>query len=429
MQRFRGWAAALLALALSLGAAPAASGAGFGIFEHGTKAMGMAGAFTAQADDPSAMFHNVAGLAFQKERQFLLGATIITSTEAELQGGSPFPGRSYSAEQESLFETPAHLYYVHPLGGMTFGLGVNTPFGLTTEWQDKSQFAGRYLSTMAALRTFDINPSLAWQLGNFAVGIGGIARISDVELERRAGIVNPFTFRVVDVANTNIESDLDNEGYGWNAGLLHRWNNSFSWGLSYRSGIDVDYAGTARFSQISTGNPQLDAVVARQIPFNQDLDVETEISFPELASLGLAFAITPNLLVETDANWTGWSSFDEVPITFVDVGALSAVLPQEWDDAYNYRLGIRWSTSARNQLRFGYVFDESPQPDEGVGPLLPDADRNGFTVGFGHQGSRFTTDVAVMYLPFEERETRTNRDQFNGTYNTTAWLFGLSLGF
>jgi hypothetical protein len=34
-----------------------------------------------------------------------------------------------------------------------------------------------------------------------------------------------------------------------------------------------------------------------------------------------------------------------------------------------------------------------------------------------------------MYLPFDERTTDVNHDNFNGTYNTTAWLLGVTLGF
>ncbi|HEX7185495.1 MAG TPA: outer membrane protein transport protein [Thermoanaerobaculia bacterium] len=409
--------------------------AGFGIFEQGAKAMGMAGAFTAQADDPSALFHNVGGVAFATDRQFSVGATWIYGAEAEFEGANPFPGEGYTAEQENLSETPPHLYYIQPIGStLKFGFGVMTPFGLTTEWENPDQFAGRFLSTKAGLRSFDLQPTIAWQATpNFGIGFGAIARVSDLELNRNIPAVNPFTQRVVDVGRLVLEGDFS-EGYGFTAGLLHRVGSSFSWGLSYRSKIKVEYDGEARATQISTGNPQLDAVIRTRVPFGVGLPVETEIEFPDQASLGLAFAITPNVLVETDFNYTGWSSFDEVPIDFVGGPTNSLpdqTLPEEWEDANNYRLGIRWTTSPTWQWRFGYVFDETPQPEAGVSPLLPDADRNGFTIGFGYTGG-LGIDVALMYLPFDERErdeSFPSEGPFFGTYNTTAYLFGATVNF
>ena len=63
--------------AACLGFAPAAvSAAGFTIFEQGARGMGFAGAFTAQSD-PSAIFHNAAGIAFLTGRQAYAGGTII----------------------------------------------------------------------------------------------------------------------------------------------------------------------------------------------------------------------------------------------------------------------------------------------------------------------------------------------------------------
>ena len=51
---------------------------GYQIGEHGARAMGMGGAYVAQASDGSAIFFNPAGLSFQKGFKVLLGATLIT---------------------------------------------------------------------------------------------------------------------------------------------------------------------------------------------------------------------------------------------------------------------------------------------------------------------------------------------------------------
>jgi long-chain fatty acid transport protein len=422
--------AAAAACAALLGWTAPAGAAGFGLFEAGTKAMGLAGAFTAQANDGSAMFHNVGGLAFATEREILVGATYITFSEATFDGADPFPGSDVSEEQSSLNETLPHAYYVQPLAGnWRFGLGVYAPFGLTTQWKDAANFSGRYLSTRAALRVLDVNPSLAWQATpNLGIGVGVIARFSDVQLDRWIPFVNPFTQRVVDVGYVGLESDFGT-AYGFNVGILHKYNNSFSWGLSYRSKATVDYEGDARFTQISTGIPALDAGVAAQIPFGRSVPVKTSIDYPDMASLGVAIALSPSMTFEVDANWTGWSSFQEVPITFVGFPALSSTLPEKWDDVYNYRAGLSWKSRPNCEWRFGFVYDESPQPEQYVSPLLPDNNRTGFTIGYGHQFSKRSLDLALMYLPFDERKVDENASRYYGTYNTTAWLLGVSFGF
>lgn len=411
------WGLAALGAALAM----PVHGAGFSIFEQGSKAMGMAGAFTAQADDGSAMFHNVAGLAFQKEKRHELGLTIIHPIDVSFDGASPFPGEGVTASAEEPYFTPPHYYYVRPVGERwTFGFGFSSPFGLSVEWQDRVNWPGRFISARSELTSFDFNPSIGWQVtDNFGVGFGVIMRFSEVQLLRHVPVINPFTQSVFDAATVELTSDYDND-FGFNFGLLHKVNDRFSWGLSYRSKIEIEYSGDAVFKQISSGSAALDAVVAQTIPFDQKLPVRTLIDFPDTASFGMAFGLTKSLLLEVDANWTGWDSFDALPLIFIENDEFSDLIPQEYQNSYHYRVGLNIDVGD-NQWRFGYVYDESPQPGESVGPILPDANRNGFTLGFGW---RDRLDLAFMYLPFLERTTLTNRDNFFGSYETTALLFG-----
>ncbi len=426
-------APALALVVAALAAAPA-FGAGFSIFEQGAKAMGMAGAFTAQADDPSALFHNAAGIAFQHERDFAVGFTWIRSLNADFEGADPFPGAGYKAEQETLSEFPPHAYWVQPINPRwTFGLGVNTPFGLTTEWKDPNGFRGRFLSQKASLTALDVNPTIGWEVTpDFGLALGVIGRYATVELKRHVAQVNPFTQTAADIATLTLDSGFDNDGYGWNVGLLHKVNPYFSWGLSYRSAITVDFSGDAELEQNLTGTP-FDQLVAAGLPFNTKFPVETSIDFPDEASLGFALGVSDAALVELDINWTGWSSFQDLAIDFPKGQLPSTSLHEGYDDAMNYRLGLRWGAPA-SQWRFGVVYDETPQPEESVSPLLPDANRIGYTVGYGREGGAVDWDVAVMYLTFDERSRAKNfpsepAGTFFGTYNTEAFLLGLTLGF
>jgi long-chain fatty acid transport protein len=440
------WLAAAALLAAAVGSP--AFGAGFGIFEHGSRAMGMAGAFTAQADDPSALFHNAGGLAFVEQSELTAGVTWIKGAEAEFEGAAPFPGSGARHEQELLSEYPPHAYYVAPINRKwKWGVGVNAPFGLVTEWKNPDTFAGRFISTKASLQGVDLNPTIGWQVTpNFGLGFGAIGRFSAVELNRHVGAVNPFTQTAVNVGRVKIESDGFDSGYGWNVGLLHKVTPRLSWGLSYRSQVSIDFQGDGRLTQIPTGNAQFDAIIRARTPFDTNLPVETTVDFPDMASLGVAVGITPRLLVEVDANWTGWSAFEEVvivggdptaravfgPNTTNPAQARGTVIPEGWEDVMNYRLGVRLENGPTTEWRFGYVYDETPQPEAVVSPLLPDSNRNGITVGYGSTGPGLKWDVAVMYLMFEERErhiTLPNEPVFHGTYRTTAWLFGLTVGW
>lgn len=416
---------------VSIVAAVPVHSAGFAIFEQGAKPMGMAGAFTAQADDPSAMFHNVGGLAFLgDERQFQAGINLISLGDSDFQGAAPFPGPTQSATQaDNLLITP-HFYWVEPINEtFTFGLGVNAPFGLTTEWDDPDNFAGRFLNEKAELKVVDINPSVGIRVNDeFGIGIGLVLRTSDLELDRRAAAINPNTGFAEEVSKVNLASDLD-FGFGVNIGFRQVISDLFTWGLTYRSEVEIEYSGDGLLTQQLTGDPVFDAIVAGTFPFDTSLPLETEITFPGFASLGLGFAVSDTIYVEGDINWTGWSSFDNVPIIFTTVPSLSTDLPQGWDNALQVRSGLRWTRSDTAQWRFGLYWDESPQPDEGVSPLLPDADRIGYTVGYGHAGEKYDIDAYVLFVDFDDRTTLTNRDNFNGTYQTTVLLAGVTLGW
>lgn len=420
----------LVALAGTLAGPASLEAAGFALFEQGTRAMGTGMAFTGRADDPSTLYYNVGGLAFFDQRERSAGSTFVTFSRADFEGAEPFPGAGVEEEQESLLEAVPHAYWVEPIRrDWNLGLSVTTPFGLSTEWRNPASFSGRRLSTRASLRAVDIGPSLAWRVTpRFGLGVGLVFRFSEVELERYLTIPSPRSGQLLNFGRLELDSGFD-RALGWSVGLLHRIDERRSWGLSYRSAVTIEYVGDARLTQIPTGDPALDALLRSGLPFDRDLGVESEIEFPAQASVGASWATSPATRLMVDLNWTGWSSFDRVPITFGS-GALSPIsLPQEWDDSMTYRAGLAWTRPRGDEWRVGLVFDESPQPDERVGPLLPDADRRGLTLGWGREFRERSLDLALMVVDFDERTTLTNADGFDGTYRTMAWLAGVTVGF
>lgn len=404
-----------------------ARAAGFALFEHGARGMGFAGAYTAQAADPSAIFHNAAGLAFLKGKQIYLGGTVVAPS-VEFAGDDPFPGVGVTEDGDAGIAIPPAVYYSQSVGDRAaFGIGVNVPFGLKSAWARPDDFSGRFISQVAELTGFSINPTVAFKLADrLAVGGGVDIRLSSVTLERRVPVFNPFALgQVVDAAQVVLESDTAT-GIGFNLGLLAKPSESISVGASYRHGVDIDYEGDATFTQLPTGNSQLDQRLAVALPQGA-LPVTTSIDFPAQGSVGVAWA-RGDWTVEADVNWYGWSSFERVVLDFED-DELDEVIEEEYDDSMQYRIGIEKSFGTW-ALRGGYFFDESPAPSASVSPLLPDADRHGIALGGSYVSGHWKVDAASWLVLSPDRSTEgANRDNYNGTYNNGAITFGLSVGY
>src|SRR5262245_22878935 len=119
--------AALVALTLALPRTSQA--AGFALYEAGALGMGFAGAFTAHASDPSAIFHNAAGIGFLKGKQIYLGSGFVAPS-AEFTGADPSPGPDRQEEQyRGIIALPTG-YYTHQFSErVVFGIGAFIPFG------------------------------------------------------------------------------------------------------------------------------------------------------------------------------------------------------------------------------------------------------------------------------------------------------------
>ena len=405
-----------------------AFGAGFSIFEQGAKASGMAGAFVATADDPSAVFYNPAGLAQQRELSVLAGATFINFTN-EFNGDPTSPVTSgVDAKYKRHTFVPPNMYAVVPIGNnLTLGVGVFAAWGLRTDWADP--FAGRYISKDADLKTTSVNPVIAWQTsdGRLAIGGGVEYRRARVFLNANRMALNPFTNRIVDVANIRLASDYGDD-IGWNVGILYKANEKLRFGASYRSDMDIDLNGKADVTQISSGNAQFDAIVSTQLP--PDQPINTSFPFPAVGVVGVAFSPRPDWDVEFDITHMTWTRFKALSVNFETTPAASFTRPQNWDDSSAFRLGVNHKATDMWDVRLGAVYDQNPQPVEAVSPLLPDSDRIGVTMGTGLHTGPFIADWSVMILHFKDRSTEgRNAEGFNGTYKTDAVLWSFNLGY
>ena len=126
---------------------------GFSVYEHGAKATAMGGAFIAQANDPSAVFYNPAGITALKGTQFGLGITVIMPKFAFT---GPAPSTDNLDAEAMTFPIP-HLYVTHNFNEQwSAGFGMYSLFCLGSEWEEG--WVGRELSVIADIKTIFFNP-------------------------------------------------------------------------------------------------------------------------------------------------------------------------------------------------------------------------------------------------------------------------------
>ncbi len=379
----------------------AAFGGGFQLNEHGARAVGQGGAWVARAYDPSAIYFNPAGLAFQRGTFVSLGTTFI-APRAKYYG----IGTGQLNMNNQVF-TPINGYITSSLSDdLVVGIGVMNPYGLGTEWP--TAWTGRYITTKADLISFFVTPTVSYKVtDDLSVGVGvnyvtGSAKLSRI-------ISDPFAQQ-----EHTATVDASGTGWGFNIGLLYRPTEDLSVGASYRSGVTIDATGSATFK------PGLSVFPAG--------DVTATLNLPATGYIGVAYAVSENLEVEFDYQYVGWSSYDSLTVVFKADPSLPGD-PKLFEDTYILRWGAEY-TMDRLQLRLGYFFDNNPVKDRYLEPTLPDVDRHGFNAGAGYAVSQnISLDVFFMYLKGVQRTVSGTYVGLDGTYSTTATLFGVNLTY
>jgi long-chain fatty acid transport protein len=415
-------------LALALATTGRLDASGFALFEQGAKATAMGGAFAAEADDPSAMFFNPAGNAFNEKLTLSGGAFLVLRPSAHFDGGNPYPGVGYQTNMEKDLYYLGNGYGVLPLkpGSINLAVGFWSPFGLGVPWAYPDQYAGRFISQRVDIRQVAGSVQIAAKLADWiAIAAGPEVRFSDVKLSRNVGLFNPFTDRFADVAHISLQSKGTPVEWTWNAGLMIKPCDRLRFGAAYHGEVTFDYEGLAEFGQISTGNAQLDAVVKSRLPVGTSVPGGTSIHFPGLLIFGVSYDLSPKLTVNVDANRTNWDVFKETVLTIQ--GLPPTTIPHDWSNIWTIRAGLGFQATEMLWLGAGYLYDQTPQPDFDVGPLLPDANRTGVSAGVGIKvGKSMRIDISSLFLWFHQRTITSNEAGFNGTYKTFAILPGLS---
>lgn len=406
--------------------------AGFKIAEQGAKAMGMANAFAAQADDPSALAYNPAGIAFQKGTQFQVGITTILVPQTEFTGTTKLSNLTVVSEEanQDIFIAPT-VYATTSLESMplSFGLGINSFHPLAKRWDFSSEF--RDAVQEISIKPINFQPTVAYRFDELklAVAAGFDVTYAQVSLQKMAYTQLPPVFPPAPpLAGSyqelgSLGADATATGYGYNLGLQWKPLQTLSFGAAYRSEIKLNLDGDANF--LRTG-PN---AAALGLPARTKTSAKTDITLPDALTFGIAWKPVDALTLEFDAERTGWSSYNKLQLTFGPTLAAFNNKPdaKNWEDVWAYRVGAQYAITRNLDLRAGYAYDNNPAPDSTLGPELPDADRHNFSIGSGLHNEYGSLDLAYMWVHWVDR-TVTNAKE-SGTFKSDAHLIAASVTY
>ena len=409
----------LISMLLVAGLAGSALASGFAIVEQSVSGLGYSFAGSLSGDDASAMFFNPASISLIEGQQVVAGLHVIvpsakfSKTTAQNALGVPYTGGNGGDGGVTAFVP--NLYYSNKVSDkLSFGLGINAPFGLATDY-DRA-WVGRYHAKESDVATININPVVAYKVTDQLTLAAGIsAEYMDVTLSSMVdgGLVafgasgnNPGLIPIVSDSAYDVfaENTADDWAFGFNLGLMYEITKDTRLGLAYRSEVKHKLKGDVKTEVPAILEGTLDSMMPglSDMLFPASQGIYGSITLPAVASFNVFSQITDKFALMGDVTWTGWSSFDKLTINFEGLGIAgksSSTTTENWDDTWRYSLGASYQLTEALKLRGGVAFDETPISDDYRTPRIPGEDRTWVSIGAGYQISEsIYMDFAYAHL-------------------------------
>lgn len=406
----------ILVLGLVLAAAPQVFAAGFEVVEQGGRALGNAYAGkAASGEDATAVAFNPACMARLDQLQAAVSLQLIASR-------GDWRDRGSTGSPAIMPTPPSTQYPVAAYGGdggnpggdtwipnvciatpvaenVWIGFGAFSTFGLSTDYDSGTShrqeygWQGRYVALKSDLATRNFNVSVAGRLSDmFSIGAGLNYQ------EARATLTNAIDFGTIGVSyqipglvperddgRAKIDADWA-DSWGWNAGILIEFSPETRFGIAYRSEVDHTLRGRARF-RVPELDPQyqLPPLTTLLGGMFTNTKAKAKTTIPDQACISAWHDLSEEWTLVADVNWTDWSSFQELKVTYANPAQPATVLDTKWDDAFRYALGAIFRPHERWTFRCGVAYDESPIRDKHRTPRIPTNDRWWFALGIGIQ--------------------------------------------
>lgn len=397
-------AAAALAACLTAGAQ------GYQVNLQGQVQQAMGGAGTAYMQDAAALFFNPGGASFVKENSVNLG---VSPTISNIQFLDKNTGQTARTKSPVSYPFAAYaLFGLKDSSKLKFGLAVYTPFGSTVQWEDG--WMGRYALTKLQLQSIFFQPTVSYKITDkIGFGAGFVYATGKVNLQK--------DLPVVDASGKSGHAELDGaaKGFGFNAGLYFQATDKLSFGLSYRSRVNMKVDnGDATFT--------VPASLSSNFPNGK---FSSELPLPDVITLGVAYKVDPKLTLALDINYVGWKAYDTLAFDYTNntTSLADTKSAREYKSSPAFRLGAQYKLTDAFAVRLGLGYTISPVQDGYLTPETPDANRINYIIGLGYTfNKKFGVNASFQFTTLKREDTNLETG-LSGTYQTNVCIPGISL--
>jgi long-chain fatty acid transport protein len=417
----------LLCLLAALAGASLAAASGFGLFQHGGRAMGQAGAFTARAPEPSALTYNPAAITRLNGLQLQAGLDFDNASDKYRSATGTFAGRH-------IIQFPPALYltWKQKQGPVALGLGVDSPFYYSLDW-NKRLFPGRFLARRTELRVYEVHTVLAYDLGEgWSVG-GGLRYASGTFDQDDNAILPIFTGAGTPAVNVEVErnASADVDALAWDL-AIHYAAPSWGWGAVYRSPERLKGSGNVNYNprDVPAGIPGLDAQLQARFARGS---ARQSFEIPREARAGVWYAPYPELRLELDAAYLSWSSLEATDVTY-NPNAFgdgpTVRTPRDWKNTTSLRLGLEGDVTDSFTIFGGIAQEPSPVPGRTLEPGFPRGDALVYAGGFTVNLPQISFDVGYSLHDHDNRGAVNQELQHpgrTGSYSAKDQVWGFAV--
>lgn len=416
--------AAFLAASLLVYPAVAAAGGFDELPDQGAQAMGRGATFTAKADDATAIYYNVAGLARQRGTKLLISANLDFNTLNFQRAGTyaddpqnpltPWGGRPYP------LVTDANKSFTLPM------LAVTSDFG----YFDRLTFGFGVFGPAATGRTFQLGihgqPSPARydhvQSGSTILfpTLGAGYRVTEHLDIGLAGILAPANLNEMSIAYADsgggscknpeyrpcdVEGRLTAKGMGAGAalGVLYRPLEALQFGAQVRSAMKVNANGSTT-AKLGGGGPNAKA--------GDPVQATTAIEMPWIIRAGgryITMEKTDTVKrelweAELDFTFEAWGATTSPTVTTADqglgTGPSTITSVQNWKNTFSIRAGGAYNYALDADatsvivFRAGTYYDAPTTDDAYTRVATNTLAKLAGTIGVGYKHGGFTVNAA-----------------------------------